>query len=331
MVRRALLIGCGKIGSELADDPRIKGIYTHAGAYHAHPGTQLVAVCDRDVERAERCAMRWNVPVWGSDPLRMLLETQPDLVSVCTPDDNHADTLLMVLEAPSVKAVLAEKPLAIGLDQALRIHTLYKEKGVFLAVNYSRRYSPAFALLKQELAAGSIGRIQAILGNYGKGTLHNGSHWFDLARYLIGEVLTVQAWNSLGEGGEDPSLDVRLEFSNGSQGYLQALDAQAYTSFEMDIAGSLGRIRILSLGHRIEIYEVGDSPLYTGYRTLSLKEERSGVMEDSTFNALDDLLHCLDSGQPPKCSSADGFAAIAIGMAARRSSSSGAQERVHLL
>ncbi len=328
MIWRALLIGCGKIGSELADDPLIQGIYTHAGAYHAHPETQLVAVCDRDPERAERCARRWNVPVWGSDPQRLLRETAPDLVSVCTPDDNHAELLLAALDVPAVKAILAEKPLAVELAQARRIHALARDKDVLLAVNYSRRYSPAFASLKQEIAAGAIGKVQAVTGNYCKGTLHNGSHWFDLARYLIGEVTTVQAWNSLGEEGDDPTLDVRLVFSGGGHAYLQALDSRAYTSFEMDIAGSEGRVRIVELGHRIEVFKVIDSPFYSGYRTLLMREERIGGMQNSTFNALDDLVGCLNTGQAPRCSSADGVAAIAIGMVARASVLSGRPETV---
>ena len=61
MPYRAAVIGCGKIGSEYADDPRIRDIYTHAGAYTACPDTELVAVCDIDPARAKRCADRWGV------------------------------------------------------------------------------------------------------------------------------------------------------------------------------------------------------------------------------------------------------------------------------
>jgi len=319
MTYSALLIGCGKIGSEFADDPRSRGIYTHAGAYHAHPATRLVAVCDLDPERAERCARRWSVPVWGTDPRRLLEEVTPAIVSLCTPDPTHAALLLAVLQVPSVRAILAEKPLATDLAQALRLLRQARERGVVLVVNYIRRYSPGFQVLKQALTSGALGGIQVVTGYYTKGTLHNGSHWLDLARYLFGEIRRVQAWDRLDEGGEDPSLDVSLEFHSGGYALLRALDTREYSLFEMDILGHRGRARMVDSGHLIERWGVARSERHSGYQVLKAMAPIDGQMNDGTFHALDDLICCLERGGTPKCSAADGVAALAAGLAARAS------------
>ena len=88
---RAALIGCGKIASEFADDPGLAsaGICTHAQAYAATPEIQLVAVCDSDPAKLQRCGERWKVAARYRDAGRLLAEVRPDIVSVCTPDATH--------------------------------------------------------------------------------------------------------------------------------------------------------------------------------------------------------------------------------------------------
>jgi hypothetical protein len=52
---RAAVVGCGRIGSTLADDPLLAGdVMTHAEAYVVCPDTELVAVVDTDQRRAIR-------------------------------------------------------------------------------------------------------------------------------------------------------------------------------------------------------------------------------------------------------------------------------------
>lgn len=319
MIRRVALIGCGKIGSEFAEDPLVSGIYTHAGAWQASDGTELVAVCDSNAERTRRCAERHGVANVFLDVDAMLAEIRPDVVSICTPDSSHADILGKVLRQPGVRAVLMEKPLALELDAARELVTLAERMGIRLAVNYSRRYSAGHQELAQRLHAGEIGTIQCVSGYYTKGTLHNGTHWFDLARMLVGEVDAVRGFDRLGEKGGDPTLDVGLEFKCGSTGYLHGLDAGAYSLFEMDIVGTQGRVRIVDSGHVFEFSRNGDSPYYTGYRTLLAQGRESGRLEDTLLHAAQDLVASLNTNRRPLCSGADALVALAIGIAARDS------------
>jgi len=320
---RAAVIGCGKIGSDNADDPRVPGIYSHAGAYVACPATELIALCDSDAAKLERCGRRWQVADCYRDARQLLAEVKPDIVSICTPDATHADLLRLVLAAPGIRAVLAEKPLATDLQSARQIVKLAEDNRIVLAVNYSRRYAASHNQLKEFLQSGGIGAMQTVGGYYTKGTLHNGSHWFDLARFLVGPVSRVWGRDALRESGDDPTLDAFLEFAGGASGHLQACTAQAFSLFEMDLIGSKGRVRLVDFGNTIEFYEVAESRDYTGYQTLVLKERKQDGLRDVLLHAVADLVHCLNTGSRPRCDGADGIAALEIALAVRESAASG--------
>lgn len=323
MTFRAALVGCGKIGSEFADDPRLQGVYTHAGAYAACGDTELVAVCDTDRDKAASCARRWGGLASYTDPARMLREISPEIVSICTPDHTHFDLICQAIAMPGVRAVLAEKPLALELGAAREIERRARERNVLIAVNYSRRYSLGHARLRERIRAGHFGEIQAVSGFYTKGTLHNGTHWYDLARFLVGEIESVWAQNVQKEANDDPTLDVFLRFGNGAAGFLHALDARIYSLFEMDVVGTLGRVRIVDSGHWFEIFMAADSPYYSGYRTLVQAGKEEGCLENVTLHAVQDIVECLTTGEQPRCSAADGVVALEVGFAIRASAASG--------
>jgi len=91
---RAAVIGCGKIGSEFADDPQVKDIYTHAGAYMECPDTELVGVCDTNKEKAQICKDKWGLSGFYTNYHDMVSETKTDIVSICTPDSTHYEIIL---------------------------------------------------------------------------------------------------------------------------------------------------------------------------------------------------------------------------------------------
>ena len=328
MTLRVALIGCGKIGSEFADDPKIDGIYSHAGAYAACRETSLVAVCDNNPAKLERCGERWNVPLRYSQPQQMLAEQAPDIVSICTPDDTHADLIYAALYTPGVRAILAEKPLALDSKTARKLVQVAAEKGVVLAVNYSRRYAKNHIDLKKFLQTGGIGQVQTINGYYTKGVRHNGTHWFDLLRFLVGEVTQVWGCDRHQEATDDPTLDAFLRLETGASAFLHGCDAKAFSLFELDLIGERGRVRIVESGHVIEVYEVADSPYYSGYQMLTLDHKEASGMGDVLLYAVQDLVNCLTQGGQPRCSGTDGVAALEIAQAVCESACSGVPLRL---
>jgi len=327
---RAAVIGCGRIGSEIADDPKTPGVYSHAGAFDACDATELVAVCDVDSERLRRCADRWGVRGYA-DVARLLDEQRPEIVSVCTPDETHVDVATLVLQAPTTKAVLLEKPIAIDLAAAQRLVALAERRGVVLAVNYSRRFAPSIIALKAWVSAGHLGEVRVVNGYYTKGLLRNGSHWIDLTRYLAGEIATVTGVDVLRDGTSDATLDIELELRGGGRGWLIGLDDRNFTLFEMDLVGTKGRVRITEAGHVLEGFTVGDSTRFGGYRELRPAAAPLATgLADVLLHAVRDIVECLRSNRDPRCTGHDGVAALAICLAAAESARSGGRpQRLH--
>ena len=315
---RAAVIGCGLIGSRAAADSGRIGIYSHAGAYAACERTNLCALADSDTGALTEAGERWQVQARYSDIDVLLAETQPEIVSICTPDATHAALLARVLACDSVRAVLVEKPLALSVAEARE--TLDLARGKPVLVNYSRRFTSNHRALKQHVEAGALGRIVAVQGIYTKGLFHNGTHWLDLARWLVGEIAQVQAFDALRERGPDPTLDLRLDFLGGATGVLTGLSHREYTVFEMDLLGTAGRARLTESGWSILVSRPEASRHNSGYTVLGPPEVLVGGMRDATFNALQNLIaHLDDPAVPLACTGADGLQVLEIAETARRS------------
>ena len=184
-----------------------------------------------------------------------------------------------------------------------------ENKGIIVAVNYSRRYSSSFRSLKRFIENGKIGAIQSVSGYYTKGLVHNGTHWLDLARFLIGEIGEVRGLPSV----DDQGPDIELLFEKGGRGSLRNLDAVHFSLFEMDVIGTKGRVKILDSGYKIESFAVRADPNAIGYQTLvpSLLPIDGG-MTDVMLYAVQNLVNAIQKKEPVYCSSHDAIIALEI-------------------
>ena len=324
---RAALIGCGAVGSLLSEDPLRRGaVPTHAEAYANSQRAKLIAVCDADASRLQRCGKKWRVPAQYADFSKMIREQSPEIVSVCTPDATHAEILEGLLEeANGIKAIWCEKPLTTNVAQAQQLSARAAARGILLAVNYTRRYLEGIRRLKQFMQKAELGAVQAVSGWHTKGVLHNGSHWFDLLRLLVGEVERVRAFDRLKEGGSDPTLDVRLWLGNGVVAHLQAANDAHYAIFEMDLLTTHGRILLTEFATRARLFRAQPSSRFTGYSELvEMKPDwASARSRPANSLALEDLLSALENSHAPACTAADGMAALKIAVAALDSAREG--------
>ena len=315
---RAAVIGCGWIGAGEAVNREVVGVQSHAEAYATHPRTSLSAVVDANLENAQKAATRWGAQHSFDNIAEMLRTVQPEIVSVCTPDALHAAGLMEVLDScTSVRAILAEKPLALTVEEARAISAAAKARGVVLAVNYSRRYCPAYAQLRYDVASGALGDIQQVHGFYGKGLIHNGTHWIDLLRFLCGEVAELRALDLPASQADTPAVSMLLK--NGASALLQPCRPDAFTLFEMDILGTLGRARLLAGGLHMEHHRVADSPYFKGYRELLPQGIEEHCMTNSIVHAVSDVITCLDQeGRQPACTAEDAIAALELALTGLR-------------
>ncbi|MCH7792614.1 MAG: Gfo/Idh/MocA family oxidoreductase, partial [Planctomycetes bacterium] len=181
------------------------GLHT---CYANVPNVELVAIADDDeIGRAKAVADTGAARPYA-DYREMLAVAKPDIVSICTPDETHFAIGMKVLETEGVRGVICEKPLALDVCQARQMAQSASAHEVALLVNYSRRFDAAYQTLRCQIQKGCLGSIQAVSGYYGKGLLHNGSHWLDLLRFMFGEVRWVIGKPTDWAFGDDPTCDV---------------------------------------------------------------------------------------------------------------------------
>lgn len=305
----------------MADDPLMKDdVFTHAHAYSTSNKTELVALCDTDEKKLAAAGARWNVTALFDNSRDMMAHAEPELVSICTPTHTHLAVTRDIASAEKPPlGILCEKPLASTLDEAEELVRLAADKGVVLATIYMRRYAENFRALKSLLHSGDLGRARAVSGWYPGGTFHNGTHWFDMFRWLIGEAESVDGVNSLGERGDDPTLDVAIRTKEGLLATLRACDARNFTLFEMDIVLERGRVQITDSGHEITVSRAHPSPRYSGYTELQPTGLNLGHRRNLLLNAVEDTVDAVTLHRQPACTGADGLAAMRIADAAARS------------
>ena len=105
------------------------------------------------------------------------------------------------MKQPHIKAILAQKPLALSLDEAIRLRDEAAKAGKILSVNQNMRYDQSMRVLKQLIDAGALGDIvfaqidmhaiphwQPFLADYDRLTLSNMAvHHLDVLRFLFGD------------------------------------------------------------------------------------------------------------------------------------------------
>jgi len=314
---KTAVIGCGRIGCGFVDDPLRGSLSTHAGAYAAAKRARLVALCDLDISAASECAGGSDVHVY-TDYREMLERERPDIVSVCTPPETHERIVCDVARAPGVGAIFCEKPIATMCSAAEHMIRVCAEQNVLLTINHQRRFSP----FHQEIGhfvrrERGLGKIQQVVCYYAGGVANTGSHLFDLLRLYLGEVTRARGHASLNSSRRpgDPNVDGCLWFGDVKVA-VRACDPEAYAIFEVDILGTLGRLRVLSSGYRAELEMALPSQNFTGIKELGAAARPSLLRPEPNkwiYFGVRHIIECLDSDSVrPLSSGEDGLAALKI-------------------
>ena len=313
---RAAVVGLGRIGCSSRSHARPEAVLNHVAAFQGNPRIRLVGMCDTLAESRSACSSRYaDVPVFESVE-RMLEEARPEILSICTPTHTHVDLVRRALSKRNLKALFVEKPLASDLCSAEELVTSAASRGTMLAVNYTRHYVEAFHQLAREIQQERIGKLLSITGAYARGIVNNGSHWFDLAALLAGPMAGIVAVGASQPEVDDPTPDVQLWFQNGARGYLSGMERAAYGVFDMDLAGTHGRIELRRSGREIRLYEARSSEDTEGFMTLVLVESRSADLDRALPEAVSNLVAALDQGGKPRCAGETALAALRVSCAA---------------
>lgn len=129
---------------------------------------ELTGICDISPTRMHwhigRLAAKYSVPAVptyeAADFDRMIKETKPDIVIVCTVDHTHHTYIVRAMELGC--DVISEKPMTTDSEKAQAILDAVERTGQNLRVTFNYRYIPAVSKLREIIAAGTIGRPLAV-------------------------------------------------------------------------------------------------------------------------------------------------------------------------
>ncbi|KAG2477635.1 MAG: hypothetical protein NPMRTH1_1030012 [Nitrosopumilales archaeon] len=313
MVLRAAVIGCGRIGCGFDDDPLIKEISTHAGAYSKNPKTELFALCDIDKSKLTKYGKKYSVTKLFRNIDELLENAKPDLLSICTQVEQHEEMAIKASNA-GVKGIFCEKPIAKDIEQAKKMIDICEKNGTVLIIDHQRRFDPIMLSIKNALNSNQLGKIYHSIFHYAAGIHNTGTHIIDLMGYFFGNIeWVIGNYSTIKSSNEnDPNIDGILQFRNGPLCFINALDDNDYWIFEEDILGSKGRLKILSGGFEIEYHSISDSKYFPGYKELQRDQIPFEIPSERELmvRGVDHLSSCVEKDTKPISSGEDGLAAL---------------------
>jgi len=265
--------------------------------------------------KAESFASKHGLKVSG-DLKAMLTDASIDAVVSSGPAGLHAAHSLAGLEAG--KHVLAVKPMALKRADAEALRAAAKKHGVLLALGYNRCFFPAIAELRRRVAAGDLGTLLHMEGNFCVDRyfkLKPGADWktdtgqvlsgalADHPLYamieLLGPVVEVISHGST-RATNLPIADATatlLRFASGASGLLTAIGATA-TYERTTVFGSKGWAEIRE-GEQFTFQPIGGEAITTDYPASDPEKDEleafaAAITGEKPFPVtLDDAVHSV--------------------------------------
>lgn len=244
------LVGAGRIGKVHAET-----------LVRRVPGAEVVAVTDVNRPAAEALAAELGIPKVAADFDEILSDSSIQAVVICSATDTHAPFIIKAANAG--KHIFCEKPIAADLgviDEAL---AAVEKAGVKLMIGFNRRFDPNHARIKQAVDGGEIGTphlmhiisrdpappplayVKVSGGMFFDMTIHD----FDMARFLLGDVVEVYAAGGvmvdpgIGEAGDIDTAVITLKFANGAIGTIDNSRKAVYGYDQrVEVFGSTGSV-----------------------------------------------------------------------------------------
>jgi predicted dehydrogenase len=319
---KAVVIGAGRMGRRHVEVIRALGL-------------ELAGVCDLspDALRATEEACGILPAQQFSDVDACLRSQRPECVIVATTAPTHCTYTCLAAER-GARYILCEKPMGISLRECDRMIATCQARGVALAINHQMRYMEQYTRPKQIVESaefGGLSSVTVLAGNFGLAM--NGTHYFEMFRYLTGEIpAEVTAWlakdavpNPRGPQFEDRAGAVRLVNAKGQRFYMDVGPDQGH-GMTVIYSGPYGQLVVDELAGtmRLTVREAQYRTLpTTRYGMPALTHEYRIQPADST-SPTKAVLHALVIGHDAP-SGEEGRLAVAALVAAYLSDESGHQ------
>jgi scyllo-inositol 2-dehydrogenase (NAD+) len=321
------LVGLGRLGRVYARDLATR-----------IPETRLVAVADPDQAARVEVSEEYDVRAAFSEPEELLESRDVEAVVIVGPTHTHRPHVLAA--AAKGRPIFCEKPPALTLAETREMKDAVARAGVFFQMGFMRRFDAGYAAAKKKLEEGSIGTAVLFKStsrdphrttleyanpkSSGGMLLDMGIHDFDLARFFMGEVKSVQAvagtlaYPELKTVGDIDNAVVSLEFESGNLGVVDLSRNGIYGyDISTELLGTAGTLRIGYLR---------ETPLFVMTRNSVAHDTVPYFMERfaGAYTAqLRNFAQNVLLGRPAPVTIDDGMAALRVGIAAHRAFETG--------
>ena len=304
MTWSSVLVGYGRIAAGYAQDRRMKAVFrypTHASVLRDHPDFDLVAVVDHD-PTARETARHDGVPVVVDHTASLPDGIASDVAILAMPPSGRREILDGL---PGLKAVVVEKPLGAGADEAEAFAALCRERGLIAQVNLLRRGDLALRRLAEGELHRRIGDIQSVFGVYGRGLFNTATHMIDLLRMVCGDVVWARAVDEPRRAPDavlagDLAVPFVLGLEGGAVALFSSLDYRHYREAALDVWGTAGRYSITQESLTHLHFPRAENRGLDGEREIASDRPEiggSGIGE-ALYHLYDNLADSLRSGTP---------------------------------
>lgn len=328
-----------------------KGGYGH-GLHLAYRGLEKVefaAVADEDEEGRRKAQQETGAKRAYADYQEMLDRERPEIVSVCPRwTDCHLEMVMACLQAGA--HVYCEKPMTWNLEEGDRIVEAAAAAGRKVAVAHQGVYLPRIQRVKELLAEGRIGQVQAIYAHGkqdqrggGEDMIVLGTHLFNMMRFFAGDVVWMSAHVTVDgrelepadvhQGGEPVGpvagdhVDSYFAFKSGISGFFDSRRGQVGGSrrYGMEIVGSEGIISLRggTAGEAMIYPHPLFLPAEAEWRWEPLDLGPDASLEEGNRLAIIDLIQAIEADREPRSSARDAVAALEMILGAYESQITG--------
>jgi UDP-N-acetylglucosamine 3-dehydrogenase len=310
---RAVIVGLTGIGARRPPEPTGLPLYgavpgSHAAAYHRHPQTEVVGVCDIRQEALDGFQKDWR-DIWPdmhyyTDYKEMLDVEKPDLVSVATPDHIHANITIDAANG-GAQAILCEKPIATTLDDVDRMIAATEANNVLLSIEHTRRWRSRYHAARELIRSGELGKLRTVTANMFSNRsmlFRNGTHTVDMIcffaesdpQWVFAELEEGfdHFTEYLSDGGHDPATDpaasAYIHFADGVRGFYNSVKVP-FPGTQMELVCEDGLIEISD----IEAAVIRGTDHWSRSRTAIVADD---YLYAEQLGAVAELVHILEQG-----------------------------------
>ena len=287
----------------------------HLGQHHARllatlDNVRLAGIVDINGARAQEIAGKYGA---RSFPNAGDLVGQVDAVTIATPTVTHIDIAMPFIEAGV--AVLIEKPLAAGLEEADRLLEAAARRGTIVATGHTERFNPAVAAALPLVKSPRFVEIHR-LGTFPERSLDI-DVIFDLMIHDLDLLLTVAgsdvvAIDAVGVNVLTPRVDIanaRIRFASGCIANVTASRISRDRVRKARFFSHDAYVSIDYAAQEVEVYRL--IPQDAG--RPAIQGGRLEVTNDEPLRLeLADFADAVRSGRPAGVTGHDGRAALAL-------------------